>query len=48
MDAMKGWVLPDDNRKWLVGVSHRFWDGEDVLVEVETAEMDGVEKGGVT
>lgn len=43
VDAMKGWVLPDDNRRWLVGVSHRFWDGEDVLVEVETAVEDGVE-----
>lgn len=35
VDAMKGWVLKDDSRKYLVAVSHRFWDGDEILVDVE-------------
>ena len=27
LDAMKGYILPDDNRKWVKMVSHEFWDG---------------------
>lgn len=27
VDAMRGYILRDDNRKWLKGVSHTFWDG---------------------
>lgn len=34
VDAMKGWVLQDDNRKYLVGVHHLFWDGDEIKVEV--------------
>lgn len=34
MDAMKGYILPDDNRKWVKGVHHEFWDGKEILVEV--------------
>lgn len=34
VDAMKGWVLPDDNRRWVRKVSHEFWDGGAIRVEV--------------
>lgn len=34
LDAMKGYILPDDNRKWVKGVHHEFWDGKEILVEV--------------
>ena len=34
VDAMKGYILPDDNRKWVRRVSHEFWGGEKIRVEV--------------
>lgn len=34
LDAMKGYILRDDNRKWVKGVHHEFWDGKEILVEV--------------
>lgn len=34
LDAMKEYILPDDNRKWVRRVSHEFWDGKEILVEV--------------
>lgn len=38
VDAMKGYILPDDNRKWVRKVSHEFWDGESIQVEVKGYE----------
>lgn len=35
LDAMKGYIIRDDNRKWVRKVSHAFWKGNDILVEVE-------------
>ena len=35
VDAMKGYILPDDNRRWVKKVSHEFWDGDKIRVEVE-------------
>lgn len=34
LDAMKGYILHDDNRKWVKCVRHEFWDGKEILVEV--------------
>lgn len=34
VDAMKGYILPDDNRKWVKGVHHEFWEDKKILVEV--------------
>lgn len=34
VDAMKGYLLPDDNRQWFRRVIHDFWDGDTVRVEV--------------
>lgn len=34
LDAMKGCILPDDNRRWVKRVTHEFWDGGRILVEV--------------
>lgn len=34
LDAMKGYILPDDNRRWVKKISHEFWDGAEILVEV--------------
>lgn len=35
VDAMKGWLLPDDNCRWVRKVSHEFWGGGAIKVEVE-------------
>lgn len=35
LDAMKGRILQDDSRRWVRRVSHEFWDGEEILVEVK-------------
>lgn len=35
VDAMKGYILPDDNRRWVKKVSHEFWDGGEIMVEVQ-------------
>lgn len=34
VDAMKGYILPDDNWRWFKKVSHEFWDGGKIRVEV--------------
>ena len=34
VDARKGYLLPDDNREWVQRVSHEFWDGDAIQVEV--------------
>lgn len=34
VDALKGYILPDDNRRWVKKVSHEFWDGGEIAVEV--------------
>lgn len=33
-DAMKGYILPDDNRKWVKHVSCEFWEKKAIMVEV--------------
>lgn len=43
LDAMKGYILRDDRRKWLKGVSHEVWGGG--CIRVEILELDG--KGAV-
>lgn len=35
VDAMKGYILPDDNRRWVKKVQHEFWDGGSICVEVQ-------------
>lgn len=35
VDAMKGYILPDDNREWVRRVTHEFWDGNCIQVEVK-------------
>lgn len=35
VDAMKGYLLPDDNRQWFHRVIHEFWDGDAIRVEVK-------------
>lgn len=34
VDAMKGYLLPDDDRRWFRRVIHEFWDGDTIRVEV--------------
>ena len=34
LDAMKGYILPDDNREWVRKVSHEFWENDSIQVEV--------------
>lgn len=34
LDAMKGYIIKDDRRKWVRKVSHEFWEGQEILVEV--------------
>lgn len=35
LDAMKGWILHDDNRRWVRKVSHEFWNGGEIRIEIE-------------
>ena len=44
LDAMKTYILPDDSRKWVRKVSHEFWDGGKIRVEIWT-DHSGM-KGG--
>lgn len=39
VDAMKGYILHDDRRKWLKTVSHEMWNGG--CIKVEISEVDG-------
>lgn len=35
VDAMKGNIIRDDNRKWLKAVTHEAWDGGSIRIEIE-------------
>lgn len=35
VDAMRGTVLHEDDRRYVAKVSHEFWGGGEILVEVE-------------
>lgn len=35
VDAMKGILIKDDNRRYVAKISHEFWDGDEILVEVK-------------
>lgn len=35
VDAMKGTLIKDDNRRCVAKVSHEFWGGGEILVEVK-------------
>lgn len=35
VDAMKEYILLDDNRKWVKRVSHEFWNERKIMVEVK-------------
>lgn len=37
IDGLKGWVIPDDTRKYLKTVTQGFWSGSGVMVIVELA-----------
>ena len=34
VDAMKGYILPDDSRRYVQRIVHEFWDGNCIRVEV--------------
>lgn len=35
VDGLKGYLIEDDKRKYLVELDQQFWEGEGILVEVE-------------
>jgi len=35
VDAMKGWIIPNDNRKYVHGITQRFGEREDILVSIK-------------
>lgn len=41
LDAMKGYILRDDKRKYVKAVHHEFRDGKEILVEVRPSEERG-------
>ena len=41
VDALKGWLIDDDSRKYIKAVSHRFWNQKCIGVSVETAKERG-------
>lgn len=44
VDAMKGYLLPDDNRRWVKKVSHEFWEGQKIRVEIHPWKENRHEK----
>ncbi|QEY33860.1 hypothetical protein FL966_01705 [Caproiciproducens galactitolivorans] len=36
-DAMKGWVIKDDSRRYVKEIRHKFYDGDCIAVEVNEA-----------
>lgn len=38
VDACKGILIADDDRKHFIGIHHLFWDGDSIRVEVEEEE----------
>lgn len=40
IDAMKGSIIHDDNRRYLAGVSHYFHDEDYILVTVREADSE--------
>ena len=36
-DALKGWVIQDDSPRWVRRITHEFWDGK--CIEVEVREL---------
>lgn len=41
VDAMKGALIENDDRRFVAKVSHEFWDGGEILVEVREKNNDG-------
>lgn len=41
VDAMKGYILPDDNRRWVQKISHEFWGAGKIQVEVRRCSPAG-------
>lgn len=37
VDVLRGTLLREDNRKHVIGISHGFWDGDSILVEINEA-----------
>ena len=35
IDGLKGWLITDDKKKYLVELDQKFWNGDGILVEVE-------------
>lgn len=45
VDAMKGWLIQDDSRKYVKSVLHRFHDdGDYILVKISDKQMKGSAK----
>lgn len=40
VDALKGWVLADDSKRYYRRVTHEFWNGGKIEVEIEEIEND--------
>lgn len=40
LDACKGWLIKDDDRRYVRRVSHDFWDGGAIRVRVEEVAPD--------
>ena len=41
VDAMKKAVIENDDRRYVEKISHEFWDGGEILVEVKERYSDG-------
>lgn len=40
VDALRGLLIQNDNRRWLKGVSHQWHDEDFILVEVEEVQCE--------
>ncbi len=48
LDAMKGTLLPDDNRKWVRRITHEFWRKGCIGVEIRQFQEDGGKQNGIS
>lgn len=39
IDGLKGWLITDDKRKYLVELDQKFWNGDGILVEVNEKNL---------
>lgn len=45
VDGLKGWLIEDDTKKYLINLEQEFWDGDGIKVEIEEKILSKYVKG---